>query len=54
MFQIVYTTRWLAQVLKGQVSSCGEIIGRKGRKYETNKETMVVNPGIVWRGVMRV
>lgn len=54
MFPIVYTTRWLAQVLKGQVGSWGEIIGRKGWKYETNKETMIVNPGIVWRGVMRV
>lgn len=54
MFQIVYRTRWLAQVLKGQVGSCGEISGRKGWKYETRKETMIVDLGIVWRGVMRV
>ena len=54
VFQIVYRIRWLAQVLKGQVGSWQEIIGGKGWKYETSKETMIVNLGIVWRRVMRV
>ena len=53
VFQIVYRIRWLAQVLKGQVGSWGEIIGGKGWKYETSKETVIVNLGIVWRRVMR-
>ena len=41
-------------MLKGQVGSWGEIIGGKGWKYETSKETVIVNLGIVWRRVMRV